>query len=136
MLILYVDYILLASSNVCLLKETKAFLLSQFDMKDMGEAHYVLGIEITRDRKQHVLGLSKNNYVEKILQRFGMQECKLEDAPISKGDKLHKGQCPQNALEIKNMKKVSYARLVGSLMYTQICTRPNISLELNMLSRF
>jgi hypothetical protein len=51
LLILYVDDILLASSNVCWLKETKTFLLSQFDMKDMGEAHYVLGIEITRNRK-------------------------------------------------------------------------------------
>ena len=75
-LILYVDDILLASSNVCLLKETKAFLSKQFDMKDMGEAHYILGIEITRDRKQGALGLSQKNYIDKVLQRFGMQDCR------------------------------------------------------------
>jgi hypothetical protein len=45
-LILYVDDILLASSDVSLLLETKSFLSSNFDMKDLGEASFVLGIEI------------------------------------------------------------------------------------------
>jgi hypothetical protein len=49
-LILYVDDILLASSDVRRLQETKQFLFSKFDMKDLGEASYVLGIEIHRDR--------------------------------------------------------------------------------------
>jgi hypothetical protein len=46
-----VDDILLASSDVRLLRETKKFLSSNFDMKDLGEASYILGIEIHRDRK-------------------------------------------------------------------------------------
>ena len=45
-LIMYVDGILLASSNVNLLLETKKFLSSNFDIKDLGEASFVLGIEI------------------------------------------------------------------------------------------
>jgi hypothetical protein len=45
-LILYVDDILLASNDVSLLLETKKFLSSNFDMKDLGEASFVLGIEI------------------------------------------------------------------------------------------
>ena len=57
-LILYVDDILLASSDVNLLQETKKFLSSNFDMKDLGEASFILGIEIHRDRRQGVLGLS------------------------------------------------------------------------------
>ena len=51
-LILYVDDILLASSDVNLLLETKKFLSSNFDMKDLGEASFILGIEIHRDRKK------------------------------------------------------------------------------------
>jgi hypothetical protein len=51
-LILYVDDILLANSDVRLLQETKQFLSSKFDMKDLGEASYVLGIEIHRDRRK------------------------------------------------------------------------------------
>ena len=57
-LILYVDDILLASSDVGLLLETKKLLSSNFDMKDLGEASFVLGIEIHRDRKNGVLALS------------------------------------------------------------------------------
>jgi hypothetical protein len=58
-LVLYVDDILLASSDVHLLLETKSFLSSHFDMKYLGEASYVLEIEIHRDRRKGVLGLSK-----------------------------------------------------------------------------
>jgi hypothetical protein len=58
-LVLYVDDILLASSDVHLLLEIKDFLSSHFDMKDLGEASYVLGIEIHRDRRKGVLGLSQ-----------------------------------------------------------------------------
>jgi hypothetical protein len=50
--------ILFASSDVSLLLETKMFLSSKFDMKDLGEASFVLGIEIHRDRSKEVLGLS------------------------------------------------------------------------------
>jgi hypothetical protein len=50
-LILYVDGILLASSDVSLLLETKKYLSSKFDMKDLGEASFVLGIEIHRDKR-------------------------------------------------------------------------------------
>ena len=52
------DDILLASSDVNLLLETKKFLSSKFDMKDLGEASFVLGIEIHQDREKGVLGLS------------------------------------------------------------------------------
>lgn len=110
--------------------------MKSFDMKDMGEAHYVLGIEITRDRNQYALGLSQKNYIDKILCRFEMESCRNGESPISKGDRLHKGQCPQNKLQRKSMEKVPYARLVGSLMYAQVCTRPDIAFAVNMLSRY
>jgi hypothetical protein len=53
-----VDDILLASSDISLMLETKSFLSSNFDMKDLGETSFVLGIEIHRDRRNVVLGLS------------------------------------------------------------------------------
>ena len=60
-LILYVDDIFLASSDVCLWNETKGFMLKHFDMKDMSEAGYVLGTEIVRDRSRCLLALSQRN---------------------------------------------------------------------------
>ena len=135
-LVLYVDDILLASSNLKLLKDTKSFLSSNFDMKDLGEASYVLGIEIKRDRAQKLLGLSQQNYITKVLKRFSMEKCSSGEVPMSKGDKLTKGQSPQNEAEKEIMKTKPYARLVGSLMYAQVCTRPDLAFAVGMLSRF
>ena len=53
-LIMYVDDILLASSDVNLLLEMKKFLSLNFDMKDLSEASFILGIEIHRDREKGV----------------------------------------------------------------------------------
>jgi hypothetical protein len=72
-LILYVDDILLASSDLGLLHTTKKFLSENFEMKDMSEATYVIGIEIFRDRSHGLLGLSQNRYIKTILERFGME---------------------------------------------------------------
>ena len=57
-LVLYVDDILLATNDLGLLSDTKRFLSKHFEMKDMGEASYVIGIEIFRDRSHDILGLS------------------------------------------------------------------------------
>jgi Reverse transcriptase (RNA-dependent DNA polymerase) len=57
-LILYIDDILLASNDKNMMCETKKFLFKHFDMKDLGEASYVLGLKIYRDRNKGILGLS------------------------------------------------------------------------------
>ena len=81
------DDILLASSDVNLLLETKKFLSSKFDMKDLGEASFVLGIEIHRDREKGVLGLSQKAYLEKVLKKYSMQNYKSSPAPIVKSNR-------------------------------------------------
>ena len=120
-LILYVDDILLASSDLGLLGETKEYLSKNFHMVDMGEANYVIGIEIFRDRSRGVLGLSQKGYIDRVLERFNMQSCSSGIAPILKGDKLSKMQCLRNNMEREQMKKILYASAVGSLMYAKTC---------------
>ena len=58
-LVLYVDNILLAANDTDMLVETKQLLFSHFDMKDLGEASYVLGIQILRDKPNDILRLSQ-----------------------------------------------------------------------------
>ena len=106
-LVLYVDDILLASSDLGLLHETKTYLFKNFEMKDMGEASYVIGIEIFRDRSLGILGLSQKAYIDKVLERFGMMTCSSSVVPLQKGDKLDLKQCPQNDLERKEMENRS-----------------------------
>ena len=105
-------------------------------MKDMGEASYVIGIEIFRDRSQGILGLSQKAYINKVLERFKMESCTLSPVPIQKGDNFSLSQCPKNDLEHKEMDNIPYASLVGSLMYAQTCTRLDISFAVGMLGRY
>jgi hypothetical protein len=135
-LVLYVDDILLASSDVILLLETKKFLFSKFDMKDLGKASFVLGIEIHRDRSKGVLGLSQKAYIEKVLKKFSMHKCSPSPAPIVKADIYGDFQCPRNQYEIDQMKVVPYASAVGSLQYAQVCTRPDLAFVTGLLGRF
>jgi len=88
LILLYVDDILLASNDRNLLQETKRFLSSNFDMKGMGQASYVLGIQILRDRRKGTLGLSQKTYIENVLKRYNMQNCNVSPTPIVKGDKF------------------------------------------------
>lgn len=84
------DDILLASSDLKLLNDTKTFLSKNFGMKDLGEASYVLGIEIKRDKARGLLGLSQQSYITKVIKRFSMEGCSTIDVPVSKGDRLTK----------------------------------------------
>ena len=72
-------------------------------MKDLGDASFVLGIEILWDRSQGILRLSQKNYIEKILSRFFMKDYATGDTPVAKTDKCHLGQCLKTILENKEM---------------------------------
>jgi hypothetical protein len=89
-----VDDILLIGNDVQILNSVKEYLNSKFLMKDMGEAAYVLGIKIYRDRSRQLLALSRSTYLDKVLKRFKMEDSKRGSLPIMKGVLLSVTQCP------------------------------------------
>jgi hypothetical protein len=105
-------------------------------MKDMGEAFYVLEIKIHRDRQKVVLGLSQKSYTENVLKRYNMYKCNASPGPIVKGDKFGEYQCPKNQYEKNKMKSVPYASAIGSIMYAQVCIRPDLAFTIGMLGRY
>ena len=102
----------------------------------MGEAEYILGVKIIRDRSKRLLGLSQEAYITKMLQHFNMSDCNVEQTPIAKGTILSKSMYPKTPEEIVEMKKKPYASAIGSLMYTMLCTRLDISYVVGLVSRF
>ncbi|GJT01454.1 retrotransposon protein, putative, ty1-copia subclass [Tanacetum coccineum] len=68
-LILYVDDILIMGNSIPMLQDVKSYLGKCFAMKDLGEAAYILGIKIYRDRSRRLIGLCQSAYIEKILKR-------------------------------------------------------------------
>ena len=66
---------MLATNDPGLLRKIKKFLSSNFEVKDMGDVSYVIGIEIFRNKSQGLLGLSKKAYINKVQERFRMKTC-------------------------------------------------------------
>jgi Reverse transcriptase (RNA-dependent DNA polymerase) len=133
---LYVDDILLASNNKEYVQTIKEWLSSNFDMKDMSEASYILGVKIEIDRSKKILALSQEHYIRKVLEKFRMQDCKSIDTPIVKGEGLSLRMCPKTPDEKTQMEKVPYSSVVGSLIYAMMCTKPYISFAVGMVSRY
>jgi hypothetical protein len=69
-----VDDILLIGNDIPFLNTIKESLKNSFSMKDLGEATYILGIKIYRDRSRHLIGLSQSTYLDKVLKRFMMED--------------------------------------------------------------
>ena len=65
-----------------------------------------------------------------------MHNCSLGSVPATKCERLSKDQCPKNDRERMSMKNVHYSSTVGSLMYAQVYTRPNIAFAVSVLGRF
>ena len=89
------DDILLGSKDIAFLLETKSFFSKNFEMKDLGDASSVLGIQIQRDRTSGILGLSRKAYIDKVLDKYGMKNFSSSDMPVTKGDKLSHSNAPR-----------------------------------------
>ncbi|GJY41448.1 putative RNA-directed DNA polymerase [Tanacetum coccineum] len=135
-LVLYVDDIIPASNDLNMLYETKRFLSKNFEMKNLKEASYVIGIEIYQDRSRRILGVSQRAYIDKFLKKYSMQNCSPTVAIIVKGDKFGSYQCPKNKLKPEEMRLKPYASIVGSLTYAQVCTHLDIAYITGMLGRY
>ena len=105
-------------------------------MKDLGEATYILGIRIYRDRSRRLIGLSQSTYIDKVLHHFGMQDAKRGFVPMSHRISISCDNSPKILDEKDRMSKIPYASAIGSIMYAMICTRPDVSYALSMTSRF
>jgi hypothetical protein len=135
-LLLYVDDMLIAAKSMKEIATLKAQLSSEFEMKDLGHAKKILGMEIKRDRKSSLLFLSQEKYIEKVLHCFNMQDAKFVSTPIASHFKLSALQCPTSEDDIKYMSRVPYSSSVGSLMYAMVYSRPDLSHAMSLVSRY
>ena len=111
-LLLYVDDMLIIDEY----NHLKGLLSSEFDMKDLGAARKILGIEIIKDRRRKLMFLTQQSYVKKVLVRFGMYESKSVQTPLANHCKLSAAQCPQTDAEQDKMASLPYSSVVGGLM--------------------
>ncbi|KAG8481839.1 hypothetical protein CXB51_027157 [Gossypium anomalum] len=134
-LLLYVDDMLIAAKDKGEIRKVKAQLSEEFEMKDLGPAKKILGMEIPRDRKASKLYLSQKGYIEKVLCKFNMQSAKPVSTPLAAHFRLSSALSPQSVDEIEYMSHVPYSSAVGSLMYAMVCSRPDLSYALSAFGR-
>ncbi|GKC49914.1 putative RNA-directed DNA polymerase, partial [Tanacetum coccineum] len=134
-LVLYVDDILLIGNDIPTLQSVKDWMGKCFAIKDLGDATYILGIKIYRDMSKHLIGLSQDTYLDKILKRFKMENSKKGNLPLHHGIKISKDLCLKTDEELDRISRVPYALAVGSIMYAMTYTRPGGSFALSMVSR-
>ena len=132
-LLLYVDDMLIAGKSKSEINKVKEQLSMEFEMKDMGPASRILGIDIIRDRKNGVLRMSQARYIHNVVQRFNMAEAKVTRSPIGAHFKL---AAVRDDDECIDNNAVPYASAVGSIMYAMIGTRPDLAYDICLVSRY
>ncbi|KAL9818308.1 putative RNA-directed DNA polymerase [Arabidopsis thaliana] len=132
-LLLYVDDMLLAAKSKSEISKLKEALSLKFEMKDMGAASRILGIDIIRNRKEGTLRLSQTRYVDKVIQRFRMADAKVVSTPMGAHFKL---TSLIDEIGSVDPEVVPYSSAVGSVMYAMIGTIPDVAYAMGLVSRF
>ena len=127
----YVDDIIPISNNPALLKAEKAPLCERFKMTDLGEIHYLLGMSINRDRESRTLTVSQPNYLDKVLKKFGMENCKPVSTPLEPGRKFQQLSPSDEPFDVQ-----TYQQAIGCLTYISTATRPDIAAAVSVLSQY
>ncbi|KAF2345088.1 Reverse transcriptase RNA-dependent DNA polymerase, partial [Trinorchestia longiramus] len=126
---LWVDDLILASSNAVVLREVKRLLSNKFKMKDLGPISCFLGIEFVV--KQDSIEMKQSKYVEKILSKFRTSDCNPKSIPCDpKANKLDVRSDSKNLCDLKLFREI-----VRSLIYLMTCTRPDICYVVTLLSQ-
>ena len=125
---LYVDDITMAAKYPETIKRDKEALKARYQMTDLGEITWILGMHVTRDRKAGWIALSQENYIEDMLRRFGKSNSRPINTPSLANEHLNKLKSPE--AEVK-----PYQRAIGSLMYPMLGTRPDLAFTVASLGR-
>ncbi|GAB1867410.1 Reverse transcriptase Ty1/copia-type domain-containing protein [Camponotus japonicus] len=126
---IYVDDLLVVSWNDTLIAGLAKYLSKKFEVRDLGRAKYCLGIEFSHEESG--IKMNQKGYINDILKRFGMVDSRPVSTPIDLGLKLKRIET-QTAEE----RNLPYRKLIGSLMYLAICTRPDIAYAVSYLSQY
>eukprot|EP00249_Psilotum_nudum_P025147 c29390_g1_i1 orf=407-4477(+) len=126
-LLLYVDDLVISGSDYVRIDQLKSLLCAEFEMTDLGDLHYFLGMEIWRNQDHIFLGQSK--YCQKILTTFGMESCKSVTTPVEQGVKF------SNEDSSEKVDATLYRKVIGMILYLSN-TRPDIAYAVSLLSSF
>ena len=118
------------------IKETAAYLKSEFEMKDLGKTRFYLGLEL--EHRFCGILIHQSAYVQKMLRQFNMDKVHPVSTPmIGRSLDITKDPFrPKEDDEEVLSAEVPYLSAIGALLYLAQCTRPDIAFSVNLLARF
>jgi hypothetical protein len=134
-LVIWVDDGLLCSNKKEAIADVLAFLSEHFEMRTLSTDRFV-GMEIERDSKTRKIYISSSTFIEKILNRFNMADCKPRAIPADPHVRLSKEMSPSSEAEKMAMAEVPYQEAIGCLNYLTHVTRPDIAFAVNQVARY
>lgn len=134
--VVYVDDIFVGTNREDVYTKFKEELLTSFQITDLGNLHYCLGIEFHQDPITKQITMHQEKYIEKILRDYGMSDAKPMSTPLDGNSKLTKKMMPSTEDEMAEMRDDPYQSLIGSLMYLAVSTKPDIAHTVSVLSQF
>ena len=135
-LLLYVDEMLIVGRNAMKIDKSKKKLSKSFAMKDLDPARQFRRMKISRNRQNEKLWLSLEMFIVKVLDKFNISKVKEVSTPLVGHLKLGIKQCSKSETDKKDMRKIPYASAVGSLMYSMVCIRSDITHVVGMVSQY
>jgi Reverse transcriptase (RNA-dependent DNA polymerase) len=118
--------------------EMKAKIIHKYRIKDLGDAKWVLAMNVSRNRAAQTIFLDQANYLGTVLKRLNMEKCNPSLIPGTPLNDLFKfmenARTEENASSNPILK--TYQKIIGSLLYASISTRPDIAHAVSMCSRF
>ena len=135
MLVVYVDDILIFSREDTKIDKIVKKITQKYEIKDLGEVLFILGIKVERDMKGN-MQLTQKSYIKSILKKYGMEECRGAKTPLEPGIRLSTEMSPRNQEEASEMYNVPYREAIGSLMHLAVNTRPDILFAVTKLSQY
>lgn len=133
--IVYVDDLIMMANNMETMDHLKHRLEKEYNMTDLGELHHCLGIEFKRDRVARTITLSQKHFIQEVLERFGMQDCKPIGTPLDANSKLVKLTDEEFKQYDEQMQGIPYKQAVGALMYIMVGTRPDLAFAQSVVSQ-
>ncbi|KAK2577746.1 hypothetical protein KPH14_012773, partial [Odynerus spinipes] len=133
--VVYVDDLFLFAPDLKLIESAVRHITSRYEAKDLGEINQALGIKVERKGNGDIR-LSQKKYIEELLKRFGMVDCRKAATPLDPSIRLSKEDAPTNERERFSMRNVPYRELIGGLMFLAQSTRPDVLYAVIKLSQY
>lgn len=132
----YTDDVFGASNNDEEIQRRKDEIGKIWEIKDVGENEYFLGMRVQQDLHLGTIRLTQRPYWEHVLNRFGLDNIVPRNVPLPVGIVLDNNMSPKTDSEKKEMNDKPYRSILGSVMWGQLATRPDLSFSVSLLARF